>query len=203
MKYLLRLAALMVPQWRRVAFGVALALVTLLANISLLALSSWFIASMAISGALGLAMDYSLPATGVRAFAIIRAVGRYLERLVNHDTTFRILTSLRLWFFKRIEPLAPARLSGFRSGDLLTRIRADIDTLDDYYVRGVVPAIVAVLAAFCILPFLARFDVRIAWIDGLALLTAGIAVPMALAALAARPGRELVVHSAEIGRAHV
>ena len=203
MKYLLRLAALMIPQWRRVAFGVALALVTLLANISLLALSSWFIASMAISGALGLAMNYSLPATGVRAFAIIRAVGRYLERLVNHDTTFRILTSLRLWFFKRIEPLAPARLSGFRSGDLLTRIRADIDTLDDYYVRGVVPAIVAVLASFCILPFLARFDVRIAWIDGLALLTAGVAVPMALAALAARPGRELVIHSADLRSAIV
>ena len=203
MKHLFRLAALMVPQWRRVVFGVALALVTLLANIGLLALSSWFIASMAIAGAFGLAMDYSLPATGVRAFAIIRAVGRYLERLVNHDTTFRILTSLRLWFFQRIEPLAPARLSGFRSGDLLTRIRADIDTLDDYYVRGVVPAIVAILATVCILPFLARFDVRIAWIDGLALLSAGVAVPMALATLAARPGRELVIHSGELRSAIV
>jgi ATP-binding cassette subfamily C protein CydC len=188
----------MAPHWRRVAFGVALALATLLANIGLLALSSWFIASMAIAGALGMAMDYSLPATGVRALAIIRAVGRYLERLVNHDTTFRILTSLRLWFFKRIEPLAPARLSAFRSGDLLARVRADIDTLDDYYVRGVVPGIVALLALACILPFLARFDARIAWIEGAALLAAGVAVPAILAALAAKPGRELVVHSGEL-----
>lgn len=198
MKGLLRLARLMAPHWRQVALGAALSLVTLLANIGLLALSSWFIASMAIAGTLGAAMDYTLPAAGIRALAIVRAAGRYAERLVNHDTTFRILTSLRLWFFKRIEPLAPARLSGFRSGDLLARIRADIDTLDDYYVRGIVPAIVAALAAACIVPFLSRFDPRIGWIDGMALLAAGIAVPIALAALASRPGRERVLLSAEL-----
>lgn len=198
MKGLLRLARLMAPHWRQVALGAALSLATLLANIGLLALSSWFIASMAIAGTLGATMDYTLPAAGIRALAIVRAAGRYAERLVNHDTTFRILTSLRLWFFKRIEPLAPARLSGFRSGDLLARIRADIDTLDDYYVRGIVPAIVAVLAAACIVPFLSRFDPRIAWIDGMALLAAGIAVPVALAALASRPGRERVLLSAEL-----
>ncbi|MGA2547178.1 MAG: thiol reductant ABC exporter subunit CydC [Rectinemataceae bacterium] len=198
MNGLLRLARLILPHWRRVALGALLTFVTLLANIGLLALSSWFIASMAIAGTLGMVMDYTLPATGIRALAIVRAVGRYVERLVNHDTTFRILTSLRLWFFRRIEPLAPARLSGFRSGDLLARIRADIDTLDDYYVRGIIPAIVAALAGACIVPFLARFDPRIAWIDGLALLAAGLVIPMALAALASRPGRERVLRSAEL-----
>ena len=96
----------------------------MLANIGLLALSSWFIASMAIAGSLGAAMDYTLPAVGVRALAIIRAAGRYAERLANHDTTFRILSSLRLWFYERLEPLAPARLAAFRSGDLLAQIRA-------------------------------------------------------------------------------
>jgi ATP-binding cassette subfamily C protein CydC len=198
MRDLLRLARLIAPQWRRVALGIALALATVFANIGLLALSSWFIASMAIAGALGAAMDYTLPAVGVRALAIIRAAGRYAERLANHDTTFRILGSLRLWFYRRIEPLAPARLAAYRSGDLLARIRADIDTLDDFYVRGIVPAIVAILAGACILPFLSRFDPALAWIDGLGLVAAGLAAPLALAALAARPGRDSVTSSAEL-----
>jgi ATP-binding cassette subfamily C protein CydC len=198
MKDLLRLAGLLVPQWRRVLLGTALALATVLANIGLLALSSWFIASMAIAGSLGAAMDYTLPAVGVRALAIIRATGRYAERLVNHDTTFRILSSLRLWFYERIEPLAPARLSAFRSGDLLARIRADIDSLDDYYVRGIVPALAALLAGACILPFLSRYDPRLAWIDCLGLVFAGLAAPLALSALAARPGRESLLGSAEL-----
>ena len=195
---LLRLAALIRPHWRRAALGTALALATVLANIGLLALSSWFIASMALAGALGASMDYTLPAVGVRAFAIIRAVGRYAERLVNHDTTFRILGSLRLWFYGRIEPLAPARLAGFRSGDLLARIRSDIDVLDDYYVRGLVPALVAVLALSCIFSFLSRYDLRIARIDILALVAAGLLVPIALAVLAGRPGRESVLAAAEL-----
>ena len=108
---LLRLAALIRPHWRRAALGTALALATVLANIGLLALSSWFIASMALAGALGASMDYTLPAVGVRALAIVRAVGRYAERLVNHDTTFRILGSLRLWFYRRIEPAIRNRTS--------------------------------------------------------------------------------------------
>jgi ATP-binding cassette subfamily C protein CydC len=203
MRDFLRLAELLAPHWRRVALGIALALATVLANIGLLALSSWFIASMAIAGSLGAAMDYTLPAVGVRALAVVRAAGRYAERLANHDTTFRILGSLRLWFYRRVEPLAPASLAGYRSGDLLARIRADIDTLDDYYVRGLVPAVVALLAGACILPFLSRFDPALAWIDGLGLLAAGLAAPLALAALASRPGREVVLRSAELRAALV
>lgn len=198
MKYLLRLARLLAPQWRRVILGVLLSLLTLLANIALLALSSWFITTMAIAGIAGAVIDYTLPATGVRALAILRAGGRYAERLANHDTTFRILASLRLWFYRRIEPLSPARLASYRSGDLLARIRADIDRLDDYYVRGLVPALVALLALACIAPFLSRFDPALAWIDGLALLAAGVAMPLGIGALAAAPGRERVLCSSRL-----
>jgi ATP-binding cassette, subfamily C, bacterial CydC len=198
MKRLWKLAGLLGEHRGRVALGATLALATVLANIGLLALSSWFIASMAIAGLLGVAMAYNLPAAALRALAIIRAGGRYAERLVNHDTTFRILASLRLWFYRRIGPLAPARLAAFRSGDLLARIRADIDRLDDYYVRGILPAAVALLSCACILPFLSRYDPTLALIDGLALAAAGLAFPSLLAVLAARPGRARVQASAEL-----
>ena len=67
-----------------------------------------------------------------------------LERLTTHEATFRLLAGLRTWFFERIEPLAPARLDEHRGSDLLERIQADVDTLQNAYLRLVVPAVVAI-----------------------------------------------------------
>jgi ATP-binding cassette subfamily C protein CydC len=178
--------------------GILLSLLALTANMALLALSSWFITSMAVAGALRLSMEYTLPGTAVRALALARAGGRYAERYVNHDTTLRILSSLRVWFFTRIEPLAPARLTRHRSGDLLSRIRADIDTLDDFYVRGVVPSIVAALAVVCITPFLARYDARLVAVDLAGLAVGGVLLPLLLKGRAAAPGARRVARSAEL-----
>jgi ATP-binding cassette subfamily C protein CydC len=197
-KWALRLAALLLPSWRVAALGILLSFLALASNLSLLALSSWFITSMALAGATGAFMDYTTPAAAIRALALVRAGGRYAERLVNHDTTLRILSTIRVWFFRRIEPLAPARLQEHRSGDLLGRIRADVDTLDDFYVRGVVPAIVAVLAIGLIVSFLARFDSGVAAIDVAALATGGVLVPVLLRRLSRKPGSERVALSSEL-----
>ncbi len=198
MRDLARIARLALPQWRWVLLGILLSAATTLAHIGLLALSSWFIASMAIAGMLGVVMNYTTPAAGVRALAIARAGGRYAERLVNHDTTFRILAALRVWFFKSVEPLAPAALQLERSGDLLSRARADIDTLDDFYVRGVVPSIAAVLCAALLFLFLARFDLGLALADLAGLACAGALVPMLIARSSRRPGRERVERAADL-----
>ncbi len=198
MKDLLRLALLVLARWRWVLLGVALSLLTLLANIGLLALSSWFIATMAIAGSTGIVVAYALPAAGVRALALARAAGRYAERLVNHETTLRILSDLKAWFYERLVPLAPAALSRHRAGDLLSRLRADVDTLDDFYVRGVVPSAVALLAAACIAAFLLRFDARLAAIDLAALAASGVLLPAVLQRLAARPGARRVACAADL-----
>ena len=198
MKELLRLARLVLPLWKWAVLGILLSLATVLAHVGLLALSSWFIASMAITGSAGALMNYQTPAAGVRALALARAGGRYAERLVNHDTTFKILSSLRVWFYRRIEPLAPAGLDLHRSGDLLSRIRADIDVLDDFYVRGLVPGIVALLSIACIFPFLSRYDPRLALIDLASLLFAGILLPVLLRRPSVRAGRERVAWAAEL-----
>jgi ATP-binding cassette subfamily C protein CydC len=198
MKLTFRLLALLVPSWRMAALGILLSLFALAANLSLLALSTWFITSMALAGAAGAFLDYTTPAAAVRALALARAGGRYAERLVNHDTTLRILSTIRVWFFRRIEPLAPARLQAHRSGDLLGRIRADVDTLDDFYVRGVVPSVVAVLALGLIIPFLARFDARVAVIDVAGLISAGLLLPLLLTRFSRRPGAERVALASDL-----
>ena len=193
-----RLLLLLLPSWRMALLGICLSILALAANLSLLALSSWFITAMAVAGATGAALDYTTPAAAVRALALARAGGRYAERYVNHDTTLRILSTIRVWFFRRLEPLAPARLQEHRSGDLLGRVRADVDTLDDFYVRGVVPAVAAVAALLLLVPILARFGPLLAVIDLAGLLLGGLLIPLVLQRLAADPGRERVALSSDL-----
>src|SRR5512133_4305585 len=72
----------------------------------------------------------------VRFFGIARPLARYLERLTSHDLAFRTLGKLRVAFYSRIEPLAPAGLRAYRRGDLLDRLVADVETLQNLYLRG-------------------------------------------------------------------
>ncbi|WP_288476299.1 cysteine/glutathione ABC transporter ATP-binding protein/permease CydC [uncultured Pantoea sp.] len=124
----------------RLALGIVLAIVTLLASISLLTLSGWFLAASSVAGVAGLyTFNYMLPAAGVRGAAIIRTAARYAERLVSHDATFRVLQHLRVHTFGRLMALSPGQLSLFRQGDLLNRFVADVDTLDHLYLRVISP----------------------------------------------------------------
>lgn len=126
--------------WLLLGLGLLLAIVTLLAGISLLTLSGWFLAASAVVGTAGLySFNYMLPAAGVRGAAIIRTAARYFERLVSHDGTFRVLQHLRVYTFSKLFPLSPAGLNRFRQGDLLNRFVADVDNLDHLYLRVISP----------------------------------------------------------------
>lgn len=126
-------------KWR-LTLGILLAVVTLLASIGLLTLSGWFLSASALAGLAGLqTFNYMLPAAGVRGAAIIRTAGRYFERLVSHDATFRILQHLRVTLFSRLLPLSPGGLRRFRQGELLNRLVADVDALDHLYLRVISP----------------------------------------------------------------
>ena len=155
LRLLRRLLALFAPWWRWMAAGAGVALVALLANIGLLAVSGDFIARMALAGAAGVAINYFTPAALIRGFAIARTGGRYLERLLTHEATFRLLATLRSWFFVRLQPLAPAALQRLRAADLLSRLLADIETLNQVYLRLFVPALVGAAAALLALAAMA------------------------------------------------
>ncbi len=142
-----RLLAVLYPERRWMFGGAALALLAALAAAGLMAVSGWFIASMALAGAAGLAINYYTPAAAIRLFAIVRSGGRYGERLVTHEATLRGLSRLRVWLFRRLIPLAPARLAALRSAELFARLRADVDALEHFYLAVLVPASVALLSA--------------------------------------------------------
>ncbi len=198
MSDLLRLTRLVTPYWKPMALGVLLSFVTLISNVGLMAVSGWFIAAMALAGLAGVSMNYFTPAALIRTFAIVRTVGRYGERLVTHEATFRLLSGLRVWFYTHLEPLAPARLEQYRSGDLLSRIRADIDTLDNLYLRILVPVAVALLGAAAVGLFLYRYHPSLAVVNLVFLLMVGVVVPFVLQRLGRRPGRTLVEANAAL-----
>lgn len=108
--------------WFNLSLGMFLAFVTLVASIGLLTLSGWFLSAAAVAG-LTIAREtfnYMLPGGGVRGFAMARTAGRWGERVVSHDATFKLLADLRIFFFKKLTPLIPGRLSKLRDADLLT-----------------------------------------------------------------------------------
>nr|WP_113868251.1 cysteine/glutathione ABC transporter ATP-binding protein/permease CydC [Brenneria salicis]NMN91361.1 ATP-binding cassette subfamily C protein CydC [Brenneria salicis ATCC 15712 = DSM 30166]RBP59986.1 ATP-binding cassette subfamily C protein CydC [Brenneria salicis ATCC 15712 = DSM 30166]RLM29958.1 cysteine/glutathione ABC transporter ATP-binding protein/permease CydC [Brenneria salicis ATCC 15712 = DSM 30166] len=147
----------------RLNLGILLAIVTLLASIGLLALSGWFLAGAALAGVAGLyTFNYMLPAAGVRGAAITRTAGRYAERLVSHDATFRVLQHLRVFTFSRILPLSPGGIARFRQAELLNRLVADVDTLDHLYLRVISPLVSALLVILIVSYGLSWLDASLA-----------------------------------------
>ncbi|HEC05127.1 MAG TPA: thiol reductant ABC exporter subunit CydC [Thiothrix sp.] len=198
-----RLLKLFAPYWKWMALGILLSFITLLSNISLLALSGWFITSMAIAGVAGVDMNYFTPAASIRGLAIARTASRYGERVITHEATFRLLAQLRRWFYEHLEPLAPANLQTYRSGDLLSRIRADVDTLENFYLRILSPMIIGLIGTTVLVTFLALYHIGIALIVLACLIIAGIIIPLVINHYSKIPGERMIDTSTELRTAVV
>ncbi|MDU7358755.1 MAG: cysteine/glutathione ABC transporter ATP-binding protein/permease CydC [Klebsiella oxytoca] len=174
--------------------GIVLAIVTLLASIGLLTLSGWFLSASAVVGVAGIySFNYMLPAAGVRGAAIIRTAGRYFERLVSHDATFRVLQHLRVFTFSKLLPLSPAGLARFRQGELLNRVVADVDTLDHLYLRVISPLVGALVVILVVTVGLSVLDVTLALtLGGIMLLTLLVMPPLFYRA--GKPAGESMTH---------
>ena len=194
----IRLSKLFKPHSKLIILGLFLSIITILANVALMSLSGWFLASMAVAGVAKVTMNYLSPAAGIRVLAIARAFGRYFERLVNHSATLHILSDLRHWFYKKIEPLAPAILQKYHSGDVFSRIKSDIDTLENVYVRIIVPIITTFITSALFVFFMYLYDVKLAIIEAFSLITAGFIIPLILLTLSRETGKKLILLSSQL-----
>ncbi|MGR8933053.1 MAG: thiol reductant ABC exporter subunit CydC [Gammaproteobacteria bacterium] len=165
-------------QWRWLLGGWLLSLLTAFAAIALLTLSGWFICAAALAGlaadGAALAFNFLQPAAEIRALAIMRTLGRYAERIVTHEATFRVLAQVRAWFFTQMLPRHDAAL---RSGDVLSRMTADVDALDALYLRLAAPLLSAAVGSAAMAAFLYAYAPPIAVSTLLLLGVSGAAVP--------------------------
>ncbi|MET9615369.1 thiol reductant ABC exporter subunit CydD [Kitasatospora indigofera] len=127
--------------------------------------------------------------TAVRAFGIGRSVFRYAERLVSHDAVLRTLGTLRTAVYARLEQLAPAGLPAFRRGDLLSRLVADVDAIQDHYLRWRLPASIAAAVSVVSAVGLGLFLPVAGAVLAVGLLLAGAVVPALAARLSGRAER--------------
>lgn len=174
----LRLMKLYRPYRNWMLLGVLLSLLSVLANVTLMTVSGWFIAAMGIAGVAGVSMNYFTPAGLIRGCSIIRTGGRYAERLVTHDATLLFLSGLRRTVYDHVERLSVSELSLYRSGTLLNRMGADIDRLERFYIGFVVPVLTAFIAGVVFVVFLSFYDAALAFTLAVLLMLSGCLFPL-------------------------
>ena len=125
------------PQYTRLITGIVIAELAVCAGLALMGQAGGRLAGAAI----GVGAAYLL----LRLSGAAQIVLRYVERLYTHDAMFRALADLRVWFYRKLAGGAAAGLGFQRSGDLLSRLVSDVQTLDNLYLRIFVPLVSALL----------------------------------------------------------
>jgi thiol reductant ABC exporter CydC subunit len=187
MTTLRRLLSLARVPRKRVALTVLLGALTILFGVGLMATAGYLISRAAERPAI---LSLTVAIVGVRFFGLARPIARYLERLTSHDVAFRALGRARHRVYERIEPLAPAELRDDRQGDLLSRLVADVDSLQNLHLRGIGPPLVAVAAGAVSIGMAAAILPAAGVVLAIGLVAAGLAVPAVGAWSARRGGRE-------------
>ncbi|MDG9718565.1 thiol reductant ABC exporter subunit CydD [Streptomyces sp. DH24] len=175
---------------RRGRLGLALVLGSLALGsaVGLMATSGWLISRASQQPPV---LYLMVAVTATRTFGIGRAVFRYGERLVSHDAVLRMLADTRVAVYQRLERLAPAGLRRTRRGDLLSRLVTDVDALQDYWLRWLLPAGAALLVSAGSVAFTAWLLPEAGAALAAGLLAAGAGVPLVTGAVARRAERRL------------
>jgi len=170
---------------RRVALAAGLGALTVAFGVGLMATAGYLISRAAERPAV---LSLMVAIVAVRFFGLGRPLVRYFERLASHDLALRVLGGVRVRFYERIEPLAPAQLDAYRKGDLLSRMVADVDALQNLYLRGLGPPLVALLAGALSVGVAGAFLPAAGLVLAIGLLVGGLAVPACSGYLGRRAG---------------
>ncbi|WP_327253794.1 thiol reductant ABC exporter subunit CydD [Streptomyces sp. NBC_01244] len=179
----------------RFRLGLFLGALAVGCSVGLMAVSGWLISRASEQPPV---LYLMVAVTATRAFGMGRAVFRYAERLVSHDAVLRMLADLRVSVFQRLERIAPAGLRTQRRGDLLTRLVADADALQDYWLRWLLPVGTAALVGTGSVAFTAWLLPEAGAVLAVGLLVAGVGVPLVSAVCARRTERRLAPARGEL-----
>lgn len=192
---LARVRAMSGPRRGRLALALLLGSLALGSAVGLMATSGWLISRASQQPPV---LYLMVAVTATRAFGIGRAVFRYAERLVSHDAVLRMLADTRVAVYRRLERLAPSGLRTTRRGDLLSRLVSDVDALQDYWLRWLLPAGAAAVVSAASVGFTAWLLPEAGATLAVGLLAAGVGVPLVTGAVARRAERRLAPARGEL-----
>ena len=167
-------------------------------SIGLLATSAWLITRAAQHPPV---LYLMVAVTAVQAFGMGRAAFRYAERLSGHDAALRQLAGLRTRAYARLARLAPAGIIEFRSGDLISALVADIDSLADRWLRVRLPYAAAITAGAGAVALSATILPPAGWALAATLAATAFAAPALAATIARRAERALPQRRADLAAA--
>ncbi|MBI3329135.1 MAG: thiol reductant ABC exporter subunit CydC, partial [Nitrospinae bacterium] len=124
------------------------------------------VVSALIVGRVARGLDYTLTLTILAALIPLSGGLHYLESWLAHDLAYRLLAELRVHVYRVLDRLAPAYLYRRRSGDLVSLVTADVETVELFFAHTIAPGFVAVMVPGTVLAVLGYF----AWPLALALL---------------------------------
>ena len=179
----------------RAALAAGLGALTVILGAGLMATAGYLISRASERPAV---LSLTVAIVGVRFFGLSRPLTRYLERLASHDLALRVLGRVRVQVYREIEPLAPAQLEGYRHGDLLARMVADVDALQNLHLRAVGPPLVALLAGAVVVGVAAAFLPAAGVVLAVGLVAGGVIVPALAGWLGRRGGRRQAAARGEL-----
>jgi thiol reductant ABC exporter CydC subunit len=190
-----RLLALADAPRPRAALAAALGALTVVFGAGLMATAGYLISRASERPAI---LSLTVAIVAVRFFGLARPLTRYLERLASHDLALRVLGRVRVHVYGEIEPLAPTQLEGYRHGDLLARMVADVDALQNLHLRAVGPPLVALLAGAVVVGVTAAFLPGAGVVLAVGLVVGGVVVPALAGRLGRRGGRRQAAARGEL-----
>ncbi|MBN8192667.1 thiol reductant ABC exporter subunit CydC [Bacillus sp. NTK074B] len=174
MKELGFIVKLMMKEKKDIVYSVLLGFLAGLTSVGLFASSGYLISKAALEVPLyALTVMIAL----LKLFGFTKALTRYGERYFSHRATFTILENLRVSIYEKIEPLTPEIFSRYRSGDLLSRIVGDVESLQNFFLRVFYPPIILVMVFLSTILFTMYYSVFVAMILLGGLLLTGLIVP--------------------------
>jgi ATP-binding cassette subfamily C protein CydC len=188
LKFLFRLLAFLKPFWGEIILSIFLGTAAVCAGVGLLGTSAYLIASAALHPSIA---ELQIAIVGVRFFGLSRAGFRYLERLVSHSVNLRLVSSLRVWFYTRIEKSTQVDLQESSSGDLLDSVMRDMETLENFYVRVFSPFIVLIIVGAGVSLFVGGYARELGLILACGLVLTGFVLPIESLLLTKRTSSEL------------
>ncbi|MFE9862857.1 thiol reductant ABC exporter subunit CydD [Streptomyces sp. NPDC005506] len=179
----------------QLALALVLSSLALGSTVGLMAVSGWLISRASEQPPV---LYLMVAVTATRAFGLGRAVFRYAERLVSHDAVLKMLAELRVAVYRGLERITPAGLGRTRRGDLLSRLVADVDALQDYWLRWLLPAWTAVVVGAAAAGFTGWLLPQAGVVLAFGLLLAGVGVPLVSGACARHAERQLAPARADL-----
>ena len=175
MNTMTRLLTFLKPYSGQILLSVLASVATIASSIGLLGTSAYLISMAALQPSIAV---LQVAIVGVRFFGITRGLSRYAERLLSHSINLQLLSGLRIWFFKSVEPHVPAGLIHIQQGDMLSRSMTDIESLEHFFVRVVSPPLTAVLIISGTAVYLLHFSSTLSIILLIGAVIGGMVIPL-------------------------